>query len=97
MNNKPEIIRALEHQKLDSFFSNQLWKLIGSVTLPFLVYFVLSLFSFLIVKGFNKKMLATWLATILGIFVSFALCYVDNDCSGICSVGIVYWRVCFLS
>ena len=41
MNNKPEIIRALERQKLDSFFSNQLWKLIGSVTVPLLVYFVL--------------------------------------------------------
>lgn len=28
MNNKPEIIRGLERQKLDSLFSNQLWKLI---------------------------------------------------------------------
>lgn len=41
MNNKPEIIRALERQKLDSLFSNRLWNLIGSVTVPFLVYFIL--------------------------------------------------------
>lgn len=41
MNNKPEIIRSLERQKLDSLFSDRLWKLIGSVTVPFLVYFIL--------------------------------------------------------
>ena len=43
---------------------------------------VLSFFSLLIVQGFNKKMLATWLATILGIFVSFALCYVIMHVTG---------------
>ncbi|NRO15635.1 YibE/F family protein [Lactobacillus helveticus] len=43
---------------------------------------VLSFFSLLIVQGFNKKMLATWLATVLGIFVSFALCYVIMHVTG---------------
>ena len=41
MNNKPEIIRELERQKLDSFFSNRLWKMIGSVTVPFVAYLIL--------------------------------------------------------
>ena len=45
MNKEPEIIRALERQKLDSLFSNQLWKLIGSVTVPFLVYFILAQYT----------------------------------------------------
>lgn len=34
-----------------------------------------SFFSLAIVQGVNKKMLVTWLATLLGVFVSFALCY----------------------
>lgn len=41
MNNEPEIIRALERQKFDSLVSNRLWKLIGSVTVPFVAYFIL--------------------------------------------------------
>lgn len=43
---------------------------------------VLSFFSLLIVQGFSKKMLVTWLATILGTFVSFALCYVIMKLTG---------------
>lgn len=31
--------------------------------------------SLLIVQGFNKKMLVTFISTLLGVFVSFALCY----------------------
>ena len=41
-----------------------------------------SFFSLLIVQGLNKKMLATWLATLLGVFVSFALCYVIMKLTG---------------
>src|SRR5699024_12873018 len=37
---------------------------------------VFSVFSLLIVQGLHKKMLATWLATLIGEFVSFALFYV---------------------
>ena len=43
---------------------------------------VFSFFSLLIVQGLNKKMLATWLATLLGVFVSFALCYVIMKLTG---------------
>ena len=43
---------------------------------------VFSFFSLLIVQGFNKKMLATWLATLLGVFVSFALCYLIMKLTG---------------
>ncbi|PXY86273.1 YibE/F family protein [Lactobacillus melliventris] len=43
---------------------------------------VFSFFSLLIVQGFNRKMLATWFATILGTFVSFALCYLIMRLTG---------------
>lgn len=43
---------------------------------------VFSFFSLLIVQGFNKKMLATWLATLLGVFVSFAICYLIMKLTG---------------
>ena len=43
---------------------------------------IFSFFSLLIVQGFNKKMLVTWLATLLGVFVSFALCYVIMKLTG---------------
>ncbi|AEG41390.1 YibE/F family protein [Lactobacillus kefiranofaciens] len=43
---------------------------------------IFSFFSLLIVQGLNKKMLATWLATLLGVFVSFALCYVIMKLTG---------------
>lgn len=43
---------------------------------------VFSFISLLIVQGFNKKMLATWLATLLGVFVSFALCYLIMKLTG---------------
>ena len=43
---------------------------------------VFSFFSLLVVQGFNRKMLATWLATILGTFVSFALCYLIMRLTG---------------
>lgn len=43
---------------------------------------VLSFISLLIVQGLNKKMLATWLATLLGVFVSFALCYLIMRLTG---------------
>lgn len=43
---------------------------------------VFSFFSLLIVQGFNKKMLATWFATLLGVFVSFALCYLIMRLTG---------------
>ncbi|WEV71001.1 YibE/F family protein [Lactobacillus sp. ESL0785] len=43
---------------------------------------VFSFFSLLIVQGFNRKMLATWLATLLGVFVSFALCYLIMHLTG---------------
>lgn len=43
---------------------------------------VFSFLSLLIVQGFNKKMLATWLATLLGVFVSFALCYLIMKLTG---------------
>jgi uncharacterized membrane protein len=43
---------------------------------------VFSFVSLLIVQGFNRKMLATWLATILGVFVSFALCYLVMHLTG---------------
>lgn len=43
---------------------------------------IFSFFSLLIVQGFNKKMLATWLATLLGVFVSFALCYLIMKLTG---------------
>lgn len=43
---------------------------------------IFSFFSLLIVQGFNKKMLVTWLATLLGVFVSFALCYVIMKVTG---------------
>lgn len=43
---------------------------------------ILSFVSLLIVQGFNKKMLATWLATLLGVFVSFALCYLIMRLTG---------------
>lgn len=41
-----------------------------------------SLVSLLIVQGLNKKMLVTWLATLLGVFVSFALCYLIMRLTG---------------
>ena len=43
---------------------------------------IFSFVSLLIVQGLNKKMLATWLATLLGVFVSFALCYVIMKLTG---------------
>ena len=43
---------------------------------------IFSFISLLIVQGFNKKMLVTWLATILGIFVSFLLCYIIMKLTG---------------
>lgn len=43
---------------------------------------VFSFISLLIVQGLNKKMLATWLATLLGVFVSFALCYLIMKLTG---------------
>lgn len=43
---------------------------------------VFSFFSLLIVQGFNKKMLVTWAATLLGVFVSFALCYIIMRLTG---------------
>lgn len=43
---------------------------------------IFSFFSLLIVQGFNKKMLVTWLATLLGVFVSFVLCYVIMKLTG---------------
>lgn len=43
---------------------------------------VFSFFSLLVVQGFNRKMLTTWLATILGTFVSFALCYLIMRLTG---------------
>lgn len=43
---------------------------------------VFSFISLLIVQGLNKKMLATWLATMLGVFVSFALCYLIMKLTG---------------
>lgn len=43
---------------------------------------VFSFFSLLIVQGLNRKMLATWLATLLGTFVSFALCYLIMQLTG---------------
>lgn len=43
---------------------------------------VFSFISLLIVQGFNKKMLATWLATLLGVFVSFALCFIIMKLTG---------------
>lgn len=43
---------------------------------------VLSFVSLLIVQGLNKKMLATWLATLLGVFVSFGLCYLIMRLTG---------------
>ena len=43
---------------------------------------VFSFISLLIVQGLNKKMLATWLATLLGVFVSFGLCYVIMKLTG---------------
>ncbi|MDF7669208.1 YibE/F family protein [Lactobacillus sp. ESL0703] len=43
---------------------------------------VFSFFSLLIVQGLNRKMLATWLATLLGVFVSFALCYLIMHVTG---------------
>lgn len=43
---------------------------------------VFSFVSLLIVQGLNKKMLATWLATLLGVFVSFALCYLVMRLTG---------------
>lgn len=63
MNNKPEIIRALDSQKLDSLFSNQLWKLIGSVTVPFLVYFMLTVDFWLKIRSRNglRNWLECWL------------------------------------
>ncbi len=41
-----------------------------------------SFVSLLIVQGLNKKMLVTWLATLLGVFVSFALCYLIMRLTG---------------
>ena len=43
---------------------------------------VFSFFSLVLVQGVNKKMLATWLATILGTVVSFALCYLIMRLTG---------------
>lgn len=43
---------------------------------------ILSFFGLLIVQGFNKKMLATWLATLLGVFISFGLCYLVMQLTG---------------
>lgn len=43
---------------------------------------VFSFVSLLIVQGLNKKMLVTWLATLLGTFVSFALCYIIMKLTG---------------
>lgn len=43
---------------------------------------IFSFVSLLIVQGLNKKMLANWLATLLGVFVSFALCYLIMKLTG---------------
>lgn len=49
-------------------------------TQTFLIYglaaLVFAFVSLVLVQGFNKKMLATFIATILGVFVSFGLCYI---------------------
>lgn len=47
----------------------------GIVWMFSLADIVLSFFSLAIVQGINPKMLVTWLATLLGLFVSFWLCY----------------------
>lgn len=43
---------------------------------------VFSFFSLWLVQGFGKKMLVTWLATLLGVFVSFGLCYLIIKLTG---------------
>ncbi|WP_301049435.1 YibE/F family protein [Lactobacillus intestinalis] len=43
---------------------------------------VFSFISLAIVQGINKKMMATWLATLLGVFISFALCYLIMKLTG---------------
>ncbi|CCI86071.1 hypothetical protein FC52_GL001708 [Lactobacillus pasteurii DSM 23907 = CRBIP 24.76] len=68
------------------FYGVILWdvKLNGSqIILIFgLADVVFSFISLLIVQGFNKKMLVTWMATLLGIFVSFALSYLIMQLTG---------------
>lgn len=36
---------------------------------------ILSFLALLIIQGFNKKMLVTWLSTLIGLFSSFFICY----------------------
>lgn len=43
---------------------------------------IFSFISLAIVQGINKKMLATWLSTLLGIFISFGLCYLIMELTG---------------
>ncbi|MDO4912711.1 MAG: YibE/F family protein [Lactobacillus sp.] len=43
---------------------------------------IFSFISLAIIQGINKKMLATWFATLLGVFVSFAICYIIMKVTG---------------
>ncbi|WP_416209748.1 YibE/F family protein [Lactobacillus sp. PV037] len=43
---------------------------------------ILSFLALLIVQGFNKKMLVTWLSTLIGLFTSFFLCYLVMKLTG---------------
>lgn len=68
------------------FYLVILWNVKMNGSLIILIFsladIVFSFVSLLIVQGLNRKMLATWLATLLGVFVSFALCYLVMKLTG---------------
>lgn len=53
-----------------------------SIIIYSLANIIFSFVCLLIVQGYNKKMLVTWLATMLGIFISFLLCYLIMQLTG---------------
>ncbi|MBP2058277.1 putative membrane protein [Lactobacillus colini] len=68
------------------FFGLMFWDLKTNSNLSILIYgladIIFSFICLIIVQGYNKKMLVTWLATLIGIFSSFILCYLIMQLTG---------------
>lgn len=68
------------------FFGLMFWDIKTNSTQSILIYgladIIFSFVCLIIVQGYNKKMLVTWLATLIGIFVSFLLCFIIMQLTG---------------
>lgn len=68
------------------FFCLMFWDIKTNSNQSLLIYgladIIFSFVCLIIVQGYNKKMLVTWLATLIGIFSSFLLCYLVIQLTG---------------